>query len=498
LLFLYNKAIPKSGLFWVRKGFKTAILDLSQFREPLKTQPGFLAASFIRFLGKGEASQVFRRARFFLAAFSLSVSFLSAGIFAQEGGADPSLTEQWYVSNAGGMALQPSSRLLALRNKYGLMVGPAAPGELPELLREYYQPPWAIEVRVLYTEGAESRRQWLFLDEERVTRLVAVFVEPSGNNDDDGEADGEGAAPSDDTADEENVVSPDNPADEPGEGGKTEPVPTGFVEFYDGDGFLTGERQFQDDGGETELRFFYARGVLIRAETTQKSPPGSVSEDSVEAPGDAAEEESEEEPAPEEAPVDSPPAERLICTDYYRYSRSGSLRAIERVYHEPPEGSMTRIRFPHRILDSVYEREFVNPALAYGSESLLDIFVDSVHRVVYNTDQRGRILSETRLDSNDQVVGELTNIWEGDRLAQVIWKAGEDERRVEYGYNADGDRIEERNYRKGNLERVVLREGDIEVEELYMDGQPVFRARWEKGRKVSEERIPSPNSGRAK
>jgi hypothetical protein len=477
-------------------------------------------------LGKAKAPGVPRYIRLFLTTFSLLVSSPGAGIFAQEGRGNSALTEQWYISNAGGMALEPSSPLVALRNEYSLMIGRAAPGEIPELLREYYQTPWTVEVRVLYTEGAESRRQWLFLDGERVTRLVAVFVPPSSDDeeaDDEEAVDGEGLVPPEDTVDEESVASSDDPADGAGESGEAEPIPTGFIEFYDGDGLLTGERRFQDDGGETAVRYFYTRRILLRAETTQKFPPGSVTEDSPAEEGDGAEpgtsaeldeepeeasvleeappsEEapvSEEAPEPETPPADSPPVERLICTDYYRYSRSGSLRAIERVYHEPPEGAMTRIQFPHRILDSVYETEFVNPALAYGSESLSDIFMDSVDRVVYNTDQRGRILSETRMDSSGQVVGEITNIWEGNRLAQVIWKAGEDERRVEYTYNADGDRIEERNYRKENLERVVKREGDIEVEELYIDGQPILRTRWEKGRKISEERIRSPNSGRA-
>jgi hypothetical protein len=397
------------------------------------------------------------------------------------------------------MALEPaSSRLTALRSKYSLMIGRAAPPELPEKLREYYREPWDIEVRVLYAEGAESRRQWIFLDEGRVTRLVAVFVDPP---------------PEDEEAAEEGALPPDDPAggaeESAAEGG--EPVPSGFIEFYDGDGLLTEERRFQDDGGETGVSYFYRRQILIRAETTRKSPP--VSEAEVLPEGEGAGEEAaagpenpaavspDPEPEPDQEPESEPepePEERLVCTDYYRYSRSGSLRAIERVYHEPLEGDpMTRLRFPHRILDSVYEREFVNPALAYGSESLADIFMDPAYRVVYNTDQRGRILSETRMDSEGQVVGELTNIWAGDRLAQVIWKAGEDERRVEYRYNADGDRIEERNYRKENLERRVLREGDIEVEELYMDGQLMLRARWENGRKISEERIRSSASGKA-
>jgi hypothetical protein len=427
--------------------------------------------------------------RVFLILFPLLLAPPNFGISAQETGRRSALAEKWYISNAGGMALEPaSSRLAALRNKYGLMVGRASSGELPELLREYYQVPWAIEVRVLYTEGAESRRQWIFLDLEQVIRVVAVFVKPP---------------------------APDEGDTEEGGIDKRSGL-TGFIELYDPGGLLSGERRFYDDGEETGAKYFYNRRILIRAETTRKPPPdlgtgdspggedagdaGQPVTESAAGPGEAVALEGavapeEAEAPPPAAPADSGPdaslpVERLVSTDYYRYSRSGSLRAIERVYHEPPE--KIRLRFPHRILDSVSEQEFVNPSLAYGSEFLTDIFMDSVHRVVYNTDHRGRVLSETRMDSNGRIVGELSNLWAEDRLTQVTWKAGEDERRIEYGYNADGDRIEERNYRKEDLERVVRKEGDIEVEELYMNGQPVLRARWEKGRKISEERIRLP------
>jgi hypothetical protein len=453
--------------------------------------------------------------RVFLRAFPLFLALLSIGVSAQEAGRPPVLGEKWYVSNAGGMALQPlPSRLAALRNKHSLMIGRTSPGELPDLLRNYYQSSWTIELRVLYSEGVEARRQWIFLDGRQVTRLVAVFVEPAP-------PEGEEAA------DREDAVPPEDGMGEAGESGEPETAagPAGFIELYDGEGFLTEERRFQRDGEEIGVKYFFNRRILIRAETTRKPPPDSGTGDlpGGEAAGDgdlaAAEDARPEEPGepggtrergeaereeagglPPASPANSsreaPPVERLVCTDYYRYSRSGSLRAIERVYHEPPEEGSTRLRFPLRILDSVYEKEFVNPAIAYGSEFLSDIFMDSSYRVVYTTDQRGRILSETRFDADDQVVGELRNTWAEGRLAQITWKAGEDERRIEFQYNADGDRIEERNYRKGNLERLVFREGDVEVEELYMNGQPILRARWENGRKVSEERIRPPASGR--
>jgi hypothetical protein len=439
-------------------------------------------------LGKGGAA----KRGCFVSALSLFTLLLIPPVPAQEGGR---ARETWYISNAGGMALRPApSRLAALRNQYSLMIGRAAPQDLPDSLRTYYQSPWAIEVRVLYNQGAESRRQWIFLEGER-TRLVAVFVEPP--------------AP-DEAADGENPAPPEDGADGEGENGEAETPASlfGFIELYNGEGFLAEERRFQDDGEEIGVKYFFNRRTLIRAETTRKVPPDSETEappDGEEAAepeetGEEMAEEAGEEAAETGEDAELPPAdpvEQLVCTDYYRYSRSGSLRAIERVYHEtPPEGAVTQLRFPQRILDSVYDKEFVNPALAYGSEFLSDIFIDSGYRVVYNTDQRGRILSETRFDSKGDLVGEIKNTWTGERLTEITWKAGEDERRVVYSYNAEGDRTEERNYRKGNLERLVLREGDIEVEELYMDGQPILRARWEKGRKVSEERIPPSGSGR--
>jgi hypothetical protein len=454
--------------------------------------------------------------RFFLSAF-LFTALLSPGIFAQDGGGRPVPGEEWYASNAGGMALQPMpSRLAALRGKYSLMVGRAAFGDLPALLREYYQDPWSIEVRVLYADGAESRRQWIFTDREKVIRLVSVFVEAPPPEDEDTEDEDapEEVPPDDDQVDR---IAPEG--EEKGEAEAGAAVP-GFIELYNGEGLLTGERRFQDGGEEVEIRYFYNQRFLLRAETTRKfsAPPEPAAEpeesselplaesseplefaesvEPLESPESVELEEAAELPPVE--PEEPLPAERLVCTDYYRYSRSGSLRTIERVYHEPAEGVAARIRFPHRILDSIHEKEFVNPALTYGSESLSDILIDSPYRVVYNTDQRGRILSETRLDKDGQVVGELNNTWLGDRLSRIVWKAGEDERRIEYRYNADGDRIEERNFRNGNLERVVMKEGDIEVEELYINDQPVLRVRWEKGRKISEERIRPSGSGRAR
>jgi antitoxin component YwqK of YwqJK toxin-antitoxin module len=108
---------------------------------------------------------------------------------------------------------------------------------------------------------------------------------------------------------------------------------------------------------------------------------------------------------------------------------------------------------------------------------------------VYTTDERGRILTETREDEEGNVTGELRNFWSDDRLSRIVWNAGGEERITEYVYDQDGDRIEEKNYRNGALERLVRVQGDREDEELYMNGEPILRTRWEGGRKVYEEHI---------
>jgi len=83
----------------------------------------------------------------------------------------------------------------------------------------------------------------------------------------------------------------------------------------------------------------------------------------------------------------------------------------------------------------------------------------------------------------------LVNTWVGDRLQSVVWKAADDERLIEFEYDNDGNRISEKYFRNGLLERSVVAQGGQEVEELYMSGRLVLRAIWENGVKISEERI---------
>jgi YD repeat-containing protein len=364
----------------------------------------------------------------------------------------PSGPPRWFRSNTAGMALEEmSSRFAALRNEYALVIDFFSPEELPEMLVPYYEAPYRIEVHILYKNGGENRRQWIFRDAGGTARLTAVFnPEP----------------PESAKAEEAPVETP--PAADPdsaGEAVETEEEaparrrPSGFIETYNQDGWITAEHLFREEGEEDITGFFYQNRRLVRAEMRRKTRN-------------------------EEGEAVIP-----VYTDFYRYNRAAALRAVERIYHEGAAPSPVRLTFPRMILDAAADKDFISPGISYGSDFLDEQWAGDGYRVVYTTDERGRILTETRQDDTGTVIGELQNNWSGDRLVSVVLKTGDDERLTEYEYDGEGNRITERNYRNGVLERTVRGEGVREVEELYMNGAVVLRAVWEDGRKISEERV---------
>lgn len=228
---------------------------------------------------------------------------------------------------------------------------------------------------------------------------------------------------------------------------------TAFIEVYNSGGLLLEEHERDSAGIERVVTFFYNDLFLVRAETRIGS--------------------------------------EAYCTDSYRYTRSGSLRSVERTYlvDVPAGEGPVLLTFPPISRHALADESFVNPGLAYSSEFFEDLLISAGTRIVYTADSRGRVLTETWLDETGKETGVLTNTWNGDRLARVHWQSGEDERLSEYEYDGAGNRIGEKNYTRGVLERTVRREGNREVEELYMNGRVILRAIWEDGRKVSEERV---------
>ncbi|MDR2258025.1 MAG: hypothetical protein LBE14_02625, partial [Treponema sp.] len=369
--------------------------------------------------------------------------------------APPPGPPRWFRSNAAGMALEEtSSRFAALRNEYALVIDFFSPEELPDILASYYETPYRIEVHILYKNGEESRRQWIFRATGGTARLVAVFNQENPDDPEDDETSGD-AAPEPDTdgAGETAETAGEAPAGR---------APRGFIETYNQDGWITAERLLREEGEEDITGFFYHNRRLIRAEMGRKTRNG-------------------------EGETVTP-----VYTDFYRYNRAAALRAVERIYHEgAADAGPVRLTFPHMILNAAADKDFISPGISYGSDFLEEQWAGDGYRVLYTTDERGRILTETRQDDTGATIGEQQNTWSGDRLTSVVLKTGDDERRTEYEYDSEGNRITERNYRNGVLERTVRGEGKREIEELYMNGVVILRAVWEDGRKISEERVRS-------
>jgi hypothetical protein len=432
---------------------------------------------------------------------------------------------RWFRSNAGGMALEEiPSRRAALRNKYALVIDYRSPEELPELLLPFYRNGYTVEIRLLFEQGNETRRQWLFRDEAGAARLVAVFERADDEAAPPVESGGEAGEPPADAAVSEappdsagpdaavSGITPDNAAsdvpsadappggdtpsdastvaaataesaaiedsaaasdvpsadapspDVPSDAALVETVPAksafrGFIELYDEQSYITGEYQFSGADGETKTEYFYRRNTMIRAEARRKFITGETEE------------------------------YQKVYTDHYRYNRSGSLRSAERVYHAEAQAEPVRLTFPNRVLDAAADDSFLRDKVPPGSDFFGDTWVEEGYRMVFTTDDRGRVLTQTLLDAEDNPVWIIENTWEGDRIIAMQKTEGEVTLLVEFEYDSKGNRIVERNLRGGVLERLVRTDGDRDTEELYMNDVVILRALWENGRKIAEERI---------
>ena len=386
---------------------------------------------------------------------------------------------RWYRSNSSGLALELiSSRLAALRYEYCLSVERKYRWELPAFLAPYYDDFFLIELRTLFEKGEVFRYQWIFRDAPGTVRLTAagtvrLFSEEEPVN----------------------KESPNDESDSEADEGKR----SGFLEIMDSDGAITREIRFEEDSSEWEFLFFYDSNVLTRAETLFRPPRDNSPEEETQASA----EEADTGEAADEPDTDVPRIARgdartssgfvPVSTDYYRYTRAGSLRAVDRVLHEGA-GTASRITFPRIGPDVPYDEGLSIRAMSYTSEFLADIRSPEGASITYSMDSRGRILSEVWKNSDGEILGELRNTWADDRLQTVLWKSPDEERRVEYEYDSGGNRTAERNFRQDVLERSVSVMGDVEVEEIYMNGRVILRAYWEKGLKISEERVSPPAS----
>ena len=344
----------------------------------------------------------------------------------------------WYRSNSTGLALEMiPSRLLAMRNEYCLSVESIALRDLPAILLPYYENTFRIELRTIYKNGNEYRRQYQFRDAGNITRLTSsggTGFFSQGN-------------------DVINISGDESSR--------------GFIEIFNNSGYVTRELNFEEDESRWEYIFSYSDNTLLKAETWYKKPP---------------------EKAPVEEPAAGLPAEP-VYTDYFRYTRSGSLRAIDRYLHEG--AAINRLSFPRLGPGVSYTHQLNIPATTYVPEFLQNVNSYSGIKMSYTLDSRGRVLSEVWTGENDVPVGQFINTWSGDRLMSVHWKSDSEDKLVEYEYDSEGNSIAERNFSHGILERSLTRRNGRDVEEIFINGVLVLRAIWEDGVKISEERVPA-------
>ncbi len=298
---------------------------------------------------------------------------------------------------------------------------------------------------------------------------------------------------------------------------------------YSANGLLTEERNLESDGSATIVRWEYSGGRVLRSRMFSLAAP--------EAPKPSKASEQAVVPAVESA---VPPMEVLVWTDSYLYDRAGAIRKVDRMLapmtenNEKPEkeekvnqGGMsvrTRLGLPVnlearspdgsalRILYDGTGRTARTVRLVDGKESSsVQVVYAGSGRSAYVTktieprsglaietshDERGRVLVETRSDKSGKTLERKLTTWadaEGlrDRIAAVTLIAGGVERKTEYAYDKKGNRVAEKEYRNGILERSIIKEGRLEKEELFRNGKKVLSSVYENGVKKKDRRIVS-------
>ena len=390
---------------------------------------------------------------------------------------------RWYRSNSSGMALELiPSRLGALRNEYSLSVetiSQGLPRVIPAVIRQYYNGSYRVELQLLYENGKEIRRQWIFRDSRGRSLLAA-----SGST----------------SFFDENYTSASNSSNEGSDNAEPEGLDekpeevkrSGFIELRNNEGLVTREYQFDEDLAEWDFRYFYRDGILLRAETWFKeAPPPPPPPPPLLALDEEALDELEDNAAPIELPQQAErkePVFALAFNDYYRYTRSGSLRALDRTIYEGA-GERIRIGFPRLGPGITSDEEIITHAGVYTAAFFMGVSAPEGVTITYSFDPRGRVLGEIWRDENGKILGELKNTWSGERLQSVSWNEENEVRIIEYEYDRAGNPVTEHNYRNGTLERTVTFEDEREIEEIYMNGRLILRAYWENGLKIMEERV---------
>ena len=233
----------------------------------------------------------------------------------------------------------------------------------------------------------------------------------------------------------------------------------GFIEIFDENSALQNEYMFFGSGEKNKIEYVYNENLLINTTYYSNNDADEFYK---------------------------------LYTDHYRYNRSFSLRYVERTFFtemQLPQGEPVRFSYPRRAADALNSELFVIERLNLYPDYFGDVFVYLDSKIIYDTDERGRIISQTLYDEEDEIIWIIQNTWHYDRIISTVKTEGDTILLTEFSYDSDGNRTLERNLRNGELERVVSTEGNIDTEEIYINNILVLRAVWEDNIKISETRI---------
>lgn len=187
--------------------------------------------------------------------------------------------------------------------------------------------------------------------------------------------------------------------------------------------------------------------------------------------------------------------ENLLYRDLYRYDRSGMLRAIERIT-EAGTDSSAEVEWFSKSIDSLAGLNRPGPGATGETISSSSVGSGNSKKedgtIVYTLDSKGRVIQEVHRNEAGALVYERVNVWDQDRLRLVTITENGITQKIEYSYDAKGNRIGEKYYTNSELERQITVQGNQETEELYHNGQLLLRTIWIDGVKTSEERPKRP------
>jgi len=445
------------------------------------------------------------------------------------------------------------SRIAALRGEYALVIDFTTSDELPEYLLDFFDESFFIETRALYKEGKESRVQWIFRDENYGVRLNAVIFEAKKDEESEKlEKTGETPAQvetADDSAvaiavsgatsgEEIAVTLSETYEDEVVEKPARKPDPeSGFIEIYDEKYNLTTEYRYTDKGDKSKIDYFYKNNVKVSAQAMLWD---NEKEEYIETHTDyyyynrsaflrAVERvfardqkitladnviagNTAEEAVADSAGTDNAVASNIGNVESVADSAGTDVAATDNVVADSAgtdnavaDGAITvkadtkeavtdniiRVTFPHNILAAANDKLSVSEKYNQFPDFFGDLFVTKDSKLVFKTDDKGKVLEQTLVGNDEEgtVIWKIVNTWANDRIEKITKTEGETVLLAEYVYNKNGERILERNYKDGVLERVVRSEGNKDIEELYLDNKLVLQAIWVDGRKISESRV---------